>query len=93
MEPKDGIVWRVVGANVVAWVGAGIGAAVAPEFGGDAYSSIVGAQSTLTGVLLGALFGGGIGWLIDRSVGNGRRESWYRDHIRIREQQTRERNQ
>lgn len=28
MEPKDPIVWRVIGANVVAWIGAGIGALV-----------------------------------------------------------------
>ena len=93
MKPKDSIGWRIVGANVVAWVSAGIGAAVAPEFGGDAYSSIVGTQSTLIGAFLGALFGGGMGWLLDRNVGNKRRELWYRDQIRIREQQMRERNQ
>lgn len=48
MEPKDPIVWRIVGVNVVAWVGAGIGVAVSPKFGG------------------------GIGWLLDRHIGNGR---------------------
>ena len=41
MEPKDlHRIWRVIGANVVAWIGAGIGlCGLAPEFGGDAFSS------------------------------------------------------
>ena len=89
MEPKDSLVWRVVGATVVA----GIGAAVAPEFTGDAYSSLAGTQSTMVGALLGALFGGGMGWLIDRGVGNSHRNHWYSDQLRIREQRTREQNQ
>ena len=74
MEPKDPIVWRVIGANVVTWIGAGIGALVAPEFGGDAFSSIVAAQNAMVGAFTGALFGGGFGWLIDRAVGNNRRQ-------------------
>ncbi len=73
MEPKDPIIWRVIGANVVAWIGAGIGAAVSPEFGGDAFSAIVGAQNAMVGAFCGALFGGGIGWLFDQDVGNNRR--------------------
>ena len=75
MEPKDPIVWRVIGANIVAWIGAGINAALAPEFGGDAYTAIVAAQNAMVGAFTGALFGGGIGWLIDRHIGNNRRRS------------------
>ena len=37
MEPKDPIVWRIVGANVVAWAGAGIGAVAAPELVGTPF--------------------------------------------------------
>ena len=74
MEPKDPIVWRIVGVNVVAWIGAGIGAAVSPEFGGDAFSSIVSSQNAMVGAFTGALFGGGVGWLIDRNIGDGRRQ-------------------
>ena len=54
MEPKDTIVWRITGAHVVAWIGAGIGAAVLPEFGGDAFSPIVGAQNAMVGAFCGA---------------------------------------
>lgn len=93
MEPKDSLVWRVVGANVAAWIGGAIGSAVAPEFGGDAYSSIVASQSTMVGAFLGALLGGGMGWLTDRWVGNGRRDLWYSHQVLIREQRTREQNQ
>ena len=75
MEPKDPIVWRIIGANVVAWLGAGINAALAPEFGGDAYTAIVAAQNAMVGAFTGALFGGSIGWLIDRHIGNNRRRS------------------
>ena len=65
MEPKDPIVWRVIGANVVAWLGVGVGALVAPEF--------VAAQNAMVGAFTGALFGGGIGWIIDRAIGDDRR--------------------
>lgn len=76
MEIKDPILGRIIGANVVAWIGAIIGAEVAPEFGGDAFSSIVSALNVMIGVFLGALFGGGVGWFIDRLIGNNRRESY-----------------
>ena len=79
MEPKDPIVWRVIGANVVAWIGAGINAALAPEFGGDAYTAIVAAQNAMVGAFTGALFGGGFGWLTDRAVGNNRRRRFHRN--------------
>ena len=74
MEPKDPIMGRIIGANVVAWIGAGIGASVSPEFGGDAFSSIVSSQNAMVGAFAGALFGGGVGWLIDRNIGDGRRQ-------------------
>lgn len=74
MESKDPIVGRIIGANVVAWMGAGIGASVSPEFGGDAFSSIVSSQNAMVGAFAGALFGGGVGWLIDRNIGDGRRQ-------------------
>lgn len=35
MEPKDPIIWRVIGANIWAWFGAIIAAIFAPEFGGS----------------------------------------------------------
>ena len=76
MEIKDPIVWRIIGANVVAWIGAGIGAVVAPEFsfgGDDGVSSIVSALYVMVGAFLGALLGGGVGWLVDRDIGNHRR--------------------
>lgn len=76
MEIKDPILGRIIGANVVAWIGAIIGAEVAPEFGGDAFSSIVSALNVMIGVFLGALFGGGVGWFVDRLIGNNRRESY-----------------
>ena len=74
MEPKDPIIGRIIGANVVAWIGAIIGTEVAPEFGGDAFSSIVSALNVMIGVFLGALFGGGVGWFIDRLIGDKRRQ-------------------
>lgn len=80
MEPKDPIMSRVIGANVVAWIGAGIGVAVSPEFGGDAFSAIVGAQNAMVGAFCGTLFGGGIGWLVDRSIGNDHRRNAQREH-------------
>ena len=76
MEPKDPIVGRIIGANVAAWLGAGIGAAASPEFGGDAFSSIVASQNAMVGAFCGSLFGGGAGWLIDRNIGDGRRQRY-----------------
>ena len=81
MEPKDPIVWRVIGANIWAWFGAIIGAIFAPEFGGDAFSSIVAAQNVMVGTFMGTLFGGSIGWLIDRHIGDNRRDIyWHTRH-------------
>ena len=89
MEIKDPIVWRIICANVAAWIGAVGGAAVAPESTviGYGYASeldvlvsamniMVGALYAVLGAFLGALFGGGVGWFIDRRIGDGEHQRY-----------------
>lgn len=90
MEPKDPIVWRIICANVAAWIGAFGGAVVAPEspvvgYGYapeldvlvDVMNIMVGALYAVIGAFLGALFGCGVGWFIDRRNGDGQRQGSY----------------
>ena len=88
----DPVAWRVVGAFVFGLIGAGIGVAIAPNFGGDAYSAIVSSLNAMVGAFLGSLFGGGTGWLIDRAVGRSQRQELQQERTRelIRQQRIRE---
>jgi membrane protein YqaA with SNARE-associated domain len=94
-DPRAGetAIWRVIGAFLIGLIGAGIGVAIAPEFGGDAYSAMVSSLNAMVGAFLGAVFGGGMGWLIDRAIGRSHREQIRRQQIqrRIHQQQIRER--